>query len=269
MSCPPSKIAVVTGAARRIGRVIALFLAEHGWDVAVHYRFSEQDAMQTVQDIRKLGRRAVALRCDLTDEDAVNGLLKRVQQALGTPSCLVNNASVFEHDSVTDFSAHSLDFHMRTNLTAPVLLSRALYAMTPEGEQSVVINLLDQKLDNLNPSFLSYTLSKAALNTATTLLAQELAPKLRVVGIAPGITLVSGEQTEQDFQIATFRMQSFSVIEEAEGVEGREGETGPLSARRPVSVSARHALSGGVPPARPAAIRSANRSGASSVMTPT
>ena len=202
MSPQPSKIAVVTGAARRIGRVIALFLAEHGWDVAVHYRFSEQDAMRTVQYIRNLGRRSVALRCDLTDEDAVNTLMTRVQQALGTPSCLVNNASVFEHDSVTDFSAHSLDFHMRTNLTAPVLLSRALYAMTPEGEQSVVINLLDQKLDNLNPSFLSYTLSKAALNTATTLLAQELAPKLRVVGIAPGITLVSGEQTEQDFQIA-------------------------------------------------------------------
>ena len=201
MSPQPSKIAVDTGAARRIGRVIALFLAEHGWDVAVHYRFSEQDAMRTVQDIRNLGRRSVALRCDLTDEDAVNTLMTRVQQALGTPSCLVNNASVFEHDSVTDFSAHSLDFHMRTNLTAPVLLSRALYAMTPEGEQSVVINLLDQKLDNLNPSFLSYTLSKAALNTATTLLAQELAPKLRVVGIAPGITLVSGEQTEQDFQI--------------------------------------------------------------------
>lgn len=174
MSPQPSKIAVVTGAARRIGRVIALFLAEHGWDVAVHYRFSEQDAMRTVQDIRNLGRRSVALRCDLTDEDAVNTLMTRVQQALGTPSCLVNNASVFEHDSVTDFSAHSLDFHMRTNLTAPVLLSRALYAMTPEGEQSVVINLLDQKL----------------------------APKLRVVGIAPGITLVSGEQTEQDFQIA-------------------------------------------------------------------
>ena len=175
MSPQPSKIAVVTGAARRIGRVIALFLAEHGWDVAVHYRFSEQDAMRTVQDIRNLGRRSVALRCDLTDEDAVNTLMTRVQQALGTPSCLVNNASVFEHDSVTDFSAHSLDFHMRTNLTAPVLLSRALYAMTPEGEQSVVINLLDQKLDNLNPSFLSYTLSKAALNTATTLLAVDAA----------------------------------------------------------------------------------------------
>ncbi len=196
------KIAIVTGAARRIGRVIALTLAKQGWDVAIHYRFSETEAIQTVEDIRKMGRRSVALHCDLTDENAVNQLLNRVEESLGTPMCLVNNASVFEHDSVTDFSAHALDFHMRTNLTAPVLLSRALYAMTPDGCQSVVINLLDQKLDNLNPSFLSYTLSKAALNTATTLLAQELAPKLRIVGIAPGITLVSGEQTEQDFRIA-------------------------------------------------------------------
>lgn len=88
--------------------------------------------MATAEDIRKLGRRSVALHCDLTDEEAVNRLLQRVEDSLGRPSCLVNNASVFEHDSVTDFSAHSLDFHMRTNLTAPVLLSRALHTMTPE-----------------------------------------------------------------------------------------------------------------------------------------
>ena len=87
MSRTPSKIAVITGAARRIGRAIALFMAKHGWDIAVHYRFSEQDAMQTVQDIRKLGRRSVALRCDLTDEDAVNALLEQVRQTLGTPRC--------------------------------------------------------------------------------------------------------------------------------------------------------------------------------------
>ncbi len=196
------KIALVTGSARRIGRSIALSLAQHGWDIAVHYRFSKNEALATAKDIRQIGRRSILLHCDLTNEKAVNQLLQQVEDSLGKPSCLVNNASVFEHDSIADFSAQSLEFHMRTNLTAPILLSRALHAMTPEGSQSVVINLLDQKLDNLNPSFLSYTLSKAALNTATTLLAQELAPKLRVVGIAPGITLVSGEQTEQDFQIA-------------------------------------------------------------------
>ena len=124
------KIAIVTGAARRIGRVIALTLAQHGWDVAVHYRFSETEAIETAKDIRKMGRRSVALHCDLTDEAAVNQLLNRVRESLGTPVCLVNNASVFEHDSVTDFSANALDFHMRTNLTAPVLLSRASICST-------------------------------------------------------------------------------------------------------------------------------------------
>jgi len=196
------KVALVTGAARRIGRVIALALAERGWDVAVHYRFSEADAHATVRDIEALGRRAVALHCDLADEDAVKALLPRAAAALGPLSCVVNNASNFEHDSVDEFSVGSLELHMRTNLAAPILLARALHDATPLGGQSVVINLLDQKLDNLNPSFLSYTLSKSALSTATTMLAQELAPKLRVVGIAPGITLVSANQTEADFELA-------------------------------------------------------------------
>lgn len=150
-----------------------------------------------------MGRRSVALHCDLTDERCRQPVVNRVRESLGTPVCLVNNASVFEHDSVTDFSADALDFHMRTNLTAPVLLSRALYAMTPEGSQSVAINLLDQKLDNLNPSFLSYTLSKAALNTATTLLAQELAPKLRVVGIAPALHLFQANRRNRTLKLPT------------------------------------------------------------------
>lgn len=202
MTSGQQKVALVTGGARRIGRVIALALARHGWDVAVHYRYSEIDALNTVRDIEAVGRRSVALYCDLTSEKAVGDLVERAASALGRVSCVVNNASVFEYDSVADFSAGALDFHMRTNLTAPILLTRALHRMTPDGAQSVVINLLDQKLDNLNPSFLSYTLSKAALNTATTMLAQELAPKLRVVGIAPGITLVSGDQTETEFALA-------------------------------------------------------------------
>src|SRR6185312_6232930 len=112
-------------------------------------------------------------------------LLPRAIAALGTISCVVNNASLFDYDSAGDFSAARLDMHMHVNLTAPVLLAQALYAATPADSQSVVINLLDQKLFNLNPDFLSYTLSKAALHSATTMLAQALAPKVRVVGIAP------------------------------------------------------------------------------------
>jgi NAD(P)-dependent dehydrogenase (short-subunit alcohol dehydrogenase family) len=195
------KVALVTGAAKRIGRVIALALARQGWDIALHYRHSAEEAQATVREIEALGRRALALQCDLADPASIPGLLQRAA-ALGTIGCLVNNAALFEHDSAATFSAAALDAHMRTNLSAPLLLAQALHAATPDGAQAVVINLLDQKLFNLNPDFLSYTLSKAALHTATKLLAQALAPKLRVVGIAPGLTMQSGEQSASGFEHA-------------------------------------------------------------------
>ena len=193
------RVALVTGAGRRLGRAIALGLARAGWDLALHYRHSEQDAIATRDAILALGRRAVLLQCDLADDAAVRLLAGSAIDALGTLTCIVNNASLFEYDSATDFSPALLNAHMAANVTAPVLLAQALHAATPQGEQAVVINLLDQKLYNLNPDFLSYTLSKAALHAATTMLAQALAPTVRVVGVAPGITLVSGEQSEEGF----------------------------------------------------------------------
>ena len=199
MTTGNSKVALVTGAAKRLGRGIALALAQRGWDVAVHYGRSADEAMATVREIEQLGRRAAALQCDLADEQAVNGLLGRAAEALGPVTCVVNNASLFESDSAADFRFANLDRHMHANLGAPLVLARALHAATPEEAQSVVVNLLDQKLFNLNPDFLSYTLSKAGLHTATTVLAQALAPKVRVVGVAPGLTLVSGDQTEEGF----------------------------------------------------------------------
>ena len=192
-------MALVTGAGRRIGRAIALGLARAGWDVAVHYRASAAEAAEVASEIIALGRRAVALQCDLADAAAVRALLPRVVAALGPVQCVVNNAAIFEYDSGADFSPALLDAHMRANVAAPLLLAQALHAATPQGGQAAVINLLDQKLYNLNPDFLSYTLSKAALHTATTMLAQQLAPKLRVVGVAPGITMQSGEQSEAGF----------------------------------------------------------------------
>lgn len=199
MTVHPRKVALVTGGAVRIGRVIALALARRGWDVAIHFRHSAAEAHETVIQIEALGQRAVALQCDLSDETAVKALLPKAASTLGPVSCLVNNASLFEQDSVEDFSVAQLDAHMRTNVAAPLLLTQALYRGTPDNSQAVAINLLDQKLFNLNPDFLSYTLSKAALQSATTMLAQALAPKVRVVGIAPGITLVSGDQTNEGF----------------------------------------------------------------------
>jgi NAD(P)-dependent dehydrogenase (short-subunit alcohol dehydrogenase family) len=194
--------ALVTGAGRRIGRAIALGLAQDGWDVAIHYRSSRAEAEATAAAVRALGRRAVVLECDLADEAAVRGLVARAIDALGPVGCVVNNASLFEYDSATDFAPALLATHMQANVGAPILLAQALHAATPAGGQAVVINLLDQKLANLNPDFLSYTLSKAALQAATTMLAQALAPTVRVVGLAPGITMASGDQTESGFASA-------------------------------------------------------------------
>jgi NAD(P)-dependent dehydrogenase (short-subunit alcohol dehydrogenase family) len=192
-------VALVTGAARRIGREIALALAGDGWDIGVHYATSRDDALQTVADIEALGRRAIAINRDLNVEGGVRTMLAECAHELGPVSCVVNNASVFEHDDAARFTADTLARAMRTNVAAPVLLAQGLHDQLPADTPGVVINVLDQKLWNPNPDFLSYTLSKAALQQATVLLAMALAPKVRVVGIAPGLTLVSGTQSEQGF----------------------------------------------------------------------
>lgn len=196
------RVALVTGAGKRIGRAIALGLARCGWDVALHYRASEREAEETAEGVRALGRRAALLQCDLGDEAATRALVPRAIEALGSLSCVVNNASQFEFDSATEFSPALLARLTQANVAAPLLLAQALHAATPAGEQAVVINLLDQKLDNLNPDFLSYTLTKSALKTATVMLAQALAPSVRVVGVSPGLTMVSGDQTESGFEAA-------------------------------------------------------------------
>jgi NAD(P)-dependent dehydrogenase (short-subunit alcohol dehydrogenase family) len=192
-------VALVTGAGQRIGSAIAIGLAQAGWDVAIHYRHSLAGAESTAAAVRQLGRRAALLACDLADDTAVRALAGRAIDALGALDCIVNNASLFAFDDPTAFSPTLLATHMQTNVAAPLVLAQALHAATPAGGQAVVINLLDQKLANLNPDFLSYTLSKAALQAATTMLAQALAPRVRVVGVSPGITLVSGDQAEAGF----------------------------------------------------------------------
>jgi NAD(P)-dependent dehydrogenase (short-subunit alcohol dehydrogenase family) len=200
---PAAPVALVTGASQRIGREIALALARDGFDVAVHFAASRAGARETVAQIRKLKRRACAIGCNLAAEPAVRAMLQQCAEQLGEVSCLVNNASLFEADTADDFQATRLVRHMRVNVAAPIVLARELHARLPEGAQGVVINLLDQKLWNPNPDFLSYTLSKAALMSATDLLARALAPKLRVVGIAPGITLPAAGQSPDNFERAS------------------------------------------------------------------
>lgn len=201
------KIALVTGAARRIGQTLALALAQRGWDILVHYASSTQEAWQTLEAIRQLGRRAESLCADLSDETQVRNIIPRCVALMGVPRCVINNASLFEYDQASDFSYALLDVHMRINLAAPIVLARDVHqALLAHGmtqdSPGVVVNLLDQKLFNYNPDFLSYTLSKAGLQAATTLLAQALAPHMRVVGVAPGITLISGAQSQENFEHA-------------------------------------------------------------------
>ena len=188
----PRPVALVTGAARRIGRAIALRLADEGWDLAVHYRGSAGDALELCEQLRTRGARAEAFAADLADEAAVRALPRAVAAALGRIDALVNNASLFEHDEVANFGSQAALEHYRINVVAPVLLAQALHAdLTASGQRGCVVNLLDQKLWNPNPDHFSYTLSKAALREANTLLAQALAPCLRVVAVAPGMTLGS------------------------------------------------------------------------------
>ena len=205
----PVPTVLVTGAAKRLGRDIALALAAAGWRVAVHYRGSEQDAIKTVADCAMLTGGSTAFHADLSEEAAVRSLLPTVIASLGHVDAVVNSASTFEHDTNASFSFASLEKHMRSNAGAPILLAQALHEHISQrklasnaGEPiagGAVINLLDQKLWNQNPDFLSYTLSKAALEAANTMLAIALSPLIRVVGVAPGLTLTSHMLTDAKF----------------------------------------------------------------------
>ncbi len=200
----------MTGAAKRLGREIALQFARQGWDVAVHYGRSEQEAQETIREIEMMGVKAQAFQADLADEAATKNLFLAVSKIFPNLACLVNSASIFEYDranSGTPLSGKSLQDHMQVNLTAPILLSQQMFEFQKSkpntfGVIPAVIQLLDQKLINLNPDYLSYTLSKAALLSSVELLAMDFAPHLRVVGLAPGISLPSGDQTMDGFSKA-------------------------------------------------------------------
>jgi hypothetical protein len=211
---PPTSerpVVLVTGAARRVGRVIAAEMARAGWSVALHHHRSSPDG--ALAEVRALGARAQAFAADLADEAACNALLPRVVDAMTRVDAVVNSAAVFDHDDVWSFGWAAMDAHWRANTAPAIVLARSLHAHLGErarhapadgrAPRGCVVNLTDQKLWNPNPDYLSYTLSKAALEAATHLLARALAPRVRVVGVAPGVTLPTvGTMSDAQFDAA-------------------------------------------------------------------
>jgi len=201
--------ALVTGAGRRLGRAMALYLAQQGLAVAVHYATSADAAREVVDEITASGARATALQADLLDETQVTPLIDRAAQALGQPvTCLINNASIFEYDTLATASRTSWDRHIESNLRAPFVLTQALAAQVPDpvvdamGEpvaQGLVINMIDQRVRKLTPEFMSYTIAKMGLWAFTRTAAQALAPRVRVNAIGPGPTLQGARQSADHF----------------------------------------------------------------------
>ena len=193
------KSVLITGAGKRIGRAIALDLASQGWGVAVHYFTSKDDADDVVAEITRQGGRAVAVQADLGVEAETSSLVPAAVEQLGPLTALINNASVFERDEIDDADRQSWDRHMETNLRAPLVLSQAFARQLPAEERGCIVNIIDQRVWNLTPHFVSYTLSKAGLWTLTQTLALALAPRIRVNGIGPGPTLRNDRQSEEHF----------------------------------------------------------------------
>ncbi|MDN5928996.1 MAG: SDR family oxidoreductase [Hyphomicrobiales bacterium] len=193
------KTALVTGGARRIGKAIVSDLSAAGFAVAVHYHGSGEDARELVKNLNDRGGKVAIVRADLTDIGAVGGLLDDAASAIGPIGLLVNNASVFEPDELGDFTWEHWDRHFAVHLKAPVELSRRFAEALPQGEDGLVVNMIDQRVWKLSPRTFSYTLSKSALWTATQTMAQALAPRIRVNAIGPGPSLQGERQSEADF----------------------------------------------------------------------
>lgn len=201
--------ALVTGGGKRLGRAMALYLAQRGFDVAVHFASSRKEAEAVAAEITAMGRRAVALRADLLVESQVEKLIATAAQGLGGPlTVLVNNASIFEYDSLRSATRKSWDRHMESNLRAPFVLTQDFAAQVPaagpdaNGEieaSGLVVNMIDQRVQKLTPEFMSYTIAKMGLWALTRTAAQALAPQIRVNAIAPGPTLQGARQSDQHF----------------------------------------------------------------------
>src|ERR1700761_3931242 len=199
-------VALVTGGAQRLGGAIVIELARAGFDVAIHYHSSRDEAEATQAEVRALGRRAILLQAALTDETRTGRLIHEATEQLGPVGVLVNNASRFDRDEWPDVTRESWDLHLQTNLRTPFVLTQAFARALPTAAEGVVINMIDQRVWSLTPHFVSYTISKAGLWALTQTMALALAPRIRVNAIGPGPALPSPRQTP-----ALFAKQAASV----------------------------------------------------------
>ena len=193
------KNVLVTGAAKRLGRAIALDLAGAGWNVAIHYNSSPDAAQAVAATARAQGVTATTLKADLSRESESQALVARAAAAIGPLTALINSASLFENDDWKSATRASWDTHMEVNLRAPLVLSQRFAAQLPDGAAGSIVNIIDQRVLKPTPQFLSYSLSKAGLHWLTTTLAQGLAPAIRVNAVGPGPTLRNERQSEADF----------------------------------------------------------------------
>jgi NAD(P)-dependent dehydrogenase (short-subunit alcohol dehydrogenase family) len=193
------KTALVTGAAKRLGRAIALDLARHGWNVVIHYNNSEKEARATEADARTAGVKAALLRADLSKEAETQTLVSRATAELGPLTALINSASIFENDDWYSADRASWDKHMETNLRAPFVLAQSFARQVPRDGGGAIVNVIDQRVLKPTPQFVSYSVSKAALYWLNTTLAQALAPRIRVNAVGPGPTMRNERQSAADF----------------------------------------------------------------------
>ena len=197
---PTNSAVLVTGAAKRLGRAIAISLARSGWKVGIHFNESQDAAEEVKRDIQKFGGCAEIFRADLSDTADVNSLILRAERLMGTIGVLINNASVFEWDDTPSATEETFATHMNMHLKSPLTLSQKLVGQLPKKAGGLIINIIDSRVLNPKPRHLTYTLSKSGLWTLTQVMAEELAPRVRVNAIGPGPILPLDGQSEAQFR---------------------------------------------------------------------
>ena len=193
-------VAIVTGGSKRIGKSIVKKLSFLGWKVIIHYNSNKNDALSLQKEIQKKGGAASIIKANLNSSKATEELISKSEKKFGKLTLLVNNASIFENDSVHSLTIDTWDIHNNVNTKAPLLLSQSFAKLLPKKEPGVIINIIDQRVFSPRPDFISYSSSKNSLFWLTKVLAQALSPKIRVCAIGPGPTLKGARQTDNDFK---------------------------------------------------------------------